>query len=130
MAENGVFSADDPARRLRFALALAAGQAVGDAAREAGVSARTATRWRADPAVRREVQALRQAALDHAAAALADAASEAVRVLREAMEPGMPPMLRLRAAEAVLRHVVALHDAVSLDGRLAALEARLDGTAR
>ncbi len=130
MAENGVFSADDPARRLKFVIALASGQAVGDAAREAGVSTRTATRWRASPDVRAQVAVLQREALDRAAAALADAANEAVATLRELLAPGAPPVLRLRAASEVLRHVVALHDAVSLDGRLAALEARLDGPAR
>ena len=70
-------------------LALAAGQSSADAAKAAGVTTRTVTRWRADEvAFADRIEDLRSEMLTEAAGLLAHATTAAARKLAEIIEEG------------------------------------------
>jgi len=97
------------------------------AAKLAGVSERTATRWEALPTVRRALRA-------HVDATLADSARQAAAMQAAALaaiaqilaDKTAPGPLRLAAARAVLEHAPRLVEASDNAARLAEIEARLD----
>ena len=118
MAENGRRKRDDI-----LALALAAGQTLRDAAATAGIGERTATRRWADPEFRRYVADLRYEMTERALGKLADGMAEAGQVLRALLQAERESV-RLGACRAILELGVKLREAVELERRLAALEAR------
>ena len=109
-----------------LAAAVAAGNNLTDAATKAGISRKTATRWNATPEFRARVDEIRSAAIAHVAAALAAAAGEAVEVLRRQMtNQQAAPASRIRAASAILSHLLPLREHAVFDARLDSLEAAL-----
>ena len=73
----------------KAALALAAGQSNADAARAAGVTTRTVTRWRADEvAFADRIEGLRAQMVTEAAGLLAHTTTAAARKLGEIIEEG------------------------------------------
>src|SRR5262245_12875208 len=121
MAENGRRKGD-----AALVLALAGGHTVRDAARLAGVGERTATRRVADGAFRRRVADLRAEMVARAAGQLADGMAEAAATLRSLLQAESEPV-RLAAARAILEIGNRLREAVELEARLQAVEARLNG---
>ena len=103
---------------------LAAGQTVLDAAREAGLSEKTAHRRLAEPEFRRRVAAARDQMLARAVGQLTDAATEAVATLRELLAADALAV-RLGAARSILDLGRRLREALELDARLTELEGRL-----
>ena len=86
----------------KAALALAAGQSNADAAKAAGVTTRTVTRWRADEvAFADRIEDLRSEMLTEAAGLLAHATTAASRKLAEIIEEG-EERHQLTAARVVL----------------------------
>jgi hypothetical protein len=73
---------DTDVRMDRFLTELLGGAAVGRAAESAGISRRTASRWRADAEFQRRYREARQVLLDEAISDLHTGAADAVRVLR------------------------------------------------
>ena len=122
MAHRGRQQADDA-----LLLALACGATVENAARQAGVSLRTAHRRMADESFRQRLQALRDDMVQRASGAMTAASHEAVRTLLELLKPSMPPAVRLGAARSVLEIGMKVRENAVLEERLAALEARLAG---
>jgi hypothetical protein len=120
MAENGRRKGD-----VALMLALAGGQAVRDAARLAGVGERTATRRVADAGFRRRVADLRAEMVARAAGQLADGMAAAAATLRGLLTAKSEPV-RLAAARSILEIGNKLREAVELEARLQAVEARLD----
>jgi hypothetical protein len=107
-------------------LALARGASYDEAAKAAGVGERTVVRRMRDPAFRTEVERVRTALLEVAMGRLAATVSAAVDALEDLLSPGTVPTVRRGAADAILGHALRLREHLELDGRLTALEARLD----
>jgi hypothetical protein len=119
--------ADKPRKKAEDALllALACGATVENAARQCGLSERTAYRRLAAPTFRQQLQALRADLVQRTAGALTAAATEAVRTLLELQKPSAPPAVRLGAARSILEMGLKLREAADLEERLTALEQQL-----
>jgi hypothetical protein len=124
MSRNGRRNADD-----QLLMALACGVTLENAARQAGISPRTAYRRLAEPSFRQRLQALRGDMVSRTAGTLTAAASEAVRTLLELLKNPTSSAVRLGAARAVLEIGMKLRELADLEQRLAELEQRLDATA-
>jgi phage terminase small subunit len=93
---------------------LAAGKTVREAARLAGCSEATAHRRLADPAFRQAVRRVRQKLIEALCGDLRKAATLAISTL-EALLTSDEPMIRLRAADAILTHFRALHPEIGTE---------------
>ena len=109
-------------------LALACCPTVEAAARQCGVSERTAYRRLADPEFRRRQQELRGDMMRRAADGLAAAATDAVATLRELLHSSSETT-RLAAARTILQAGQQLREASDLEEQMASLERRLPGGA-
>jgi hypothetical protein len=105
--------------------ALACGATAEGAARQAGVSRRTAQRRMADPAFLRRLLEARADMVKRASCGLTAAAMESVKTLLALQGPANPPAVRLGAARAVLEIGMKLRGATELEERLAVVERRL-----
>jgi hypothetical protein len=121
VAHRGRKNADEA-----LVLALACGATVEQAALKAGISARTAHRRLADPAFAGRVQAARGDMTQRASGLLTAALVESIRVLLELQRPTNPPSVRLGATRTLMEMDLKVREAVDFEGRLAALEQRLD----
>jgi hypothetical protein len=101
--------------------ALAAGTPVEQAARAAGLSARTAYRRLADPVFRGRLARARDTLIETALGELVDSAADAVATLR-ALLRAEDERVRLGAAKATLEQLLRLRETLTLSQRLAALE--------
>ena len=123
MAEFGSSAADE-----LLAVALARGATFEEAAREAGLSERTAFRRNSDPKFRELVASIRRQVLDVAVGKLLGLAGQAVGGMAELMGEQYPAATRLAACRAVLEFSAKLREQVEFEGRLADVEDRLNGT--
>ena len=110
-------------RQHQALIALAAGATIADAARQAGCSTRTISRWLDDPGFVSRVDAERSAIIGQATSKLGSAAGKAVEVLAELLGDELPTV-RLSAARAVLDSLLKLRQECEVERRLAALEQR------
>jgi hypothetical protein len=119
--------ADKPRKKAEDALllALACGATVENAARQCGLSERTAYRRLGEPEFRQRLQQLRTDMIQRTAGALTAAATEAVRTLLELQKAATPPATRLGAARSVLEIGIKLRESADLVERLSALERQL-----
>ena len=106
-------------------LALDCGLSAEQAAKQAGVSVKTAYRRLEDAALRGRLGDLRAELLARAAAMLTAAAVESVRTLADLLKPANAPATRLNAARAILEHGVKLRAIVEVESRLKDLEDRV-----
>ena len=106
-------------------MALACGANVENAARQAGVSRRTAQRRLADPGFCRRLSEARADMVRRASGMLTAAALESVKTLLTLQGPPNPPAVRLGAARSVLEIGIKLREAADLEERLSALEQQL-----
>jgi hypothetical protein len=104
--------------------ALAGGSTIEDAARRAGVSARTAYRRVGEPDFRKRVTEVRAEMLSQSVGALTVAARAAVHTLMLLMQPIESSSVRLGAAKAVLELGAKLRESEHLEHRVAELEAQ------
>jgi hypothetical protein len=104
--------------------ALAAGASVRDAARQAGVSERTAYRRLEEPAFRRQVADARAEFLERAVGRLAASATEAADTLRGLLVATSEPV-RHSAAKTILEVVAKSVELLDLMARIEALEERV-----
>ena len=116
--------ADDPLL-LALACGLSAEQAAEEAARQAGVSVKTAYRRLGDAAFAARLGDLRRDLLARAAAMLTAAAVESVRTLADLLKPANAPATRLNAARATLEHGVKLRALVAVEASPKDLDDRL-----
>jgi AcrR family transcriptional regulator len=114
-------SADDV-----IAVALAGGQTVADAARNAGVAERTVYRRLEDTTFRRRVNELRADLVERALGRLTEGMTQAADRLM-ALVASKDEQVALRAARTVLELVPRLRESVEMERRLLDLEARLVG---
>jgi hypothetical protein len=111
-------------------LAIACGATVEAAARQLGISERTAYRRMEKPEFKNELQQLRSEMVVRSAAALTAATTEAVRVLLDLMKASNTGPVRLGAARSVIELGAKLREMVELEERIKALEERVgDGRA-
>ena len=106
--------------------ALAAGQTVAGAARQAGVSERTAYRRLADPHVQRQIREARAALFARALGLLSDALAAAVETLVRNLHADQPTV-QVRAAMALLDQAAKLRASDEVERRVAELEAAVAG---
>jgi hypothetical protein len=111
------------------AFALATGATREQAAKDAGMSTRTLYHRLNDSAFVALVQRHRNRILNESVGQLVKASGDAVSVLRGLMG-GSDPQTQLRAAVAVLDHVVQLSKHAEFAERLAAMEKRIDEQSR
>ncbi len=109
-----------------FALAVASGISLREAARSAGISESTAYRRLKDPAFRRRVSEIRTSFLNEAVGRLCEAANEAVSTLR-ALLTARSEGVRLSAARAILELGAKLREQTELEERITALEREAAG---
>jgi hypothetical protein len=117
VAHRGRRNADEA-----LALALAGGQTLRAAAAAAGIGERTATRRWADPAFRRRVSELRGDMVQRSLGRMADGMSDAADMLRQLLDTGTPPAVRLGAARTLLELGAKLRDSVELANKVDELE--------
>jgi hypothetical protein len=124
---------DDEARlspkESRFVDALAAGETSCQAAKLAGISARTGRRWRQQFEIQSALRSRLNDSLGAARAILACGAARAATALvsmADGSEPAEAP--RVAAARAVCDGAVKLCEVAELEARLAALEQQLTAT--
>ena len=104
-------------------LAFASGASAAEAARQAGVSERTAFRRLHDPDFRRRIAQARDKMVDDAMGQLAQASVVAVGTLR-ALCTAESETVRLGAARSLLELTMRLREHVELGDRVSSLEAR------
>ena len=121
MAANGRKNADDA-----LAVALAAGQTVEEAARQAGLSERTAYRRLALPGYRQRVAEARAEMVAQALGKMASNMTAAADTLRQLLTAS-GDNVKLGAARALLELGVKLRESVELEARLVELERRMGG---
>jgi hypothetical protein len=117
MPQNGRQNAD-----AQLMLALACGATLDSAARQAGVSLRTAKRRAADPELKRQLNALRWDMVERAVGILTAAMGESAKTLVVLQKETVPYPSRLGAARAVFEIGMKLREQNDLEQRLAALE--------
>lgn len=131
MAGNGS-AADILTHRQQAAVrALLACKSVAEAAQRAGVGERTLYRWLADPAFRAALSAAEGDLLDAATRRLLGLQEGAIEVFEAVLkDASAAPSARLRAAQAVLDHLLKLRELRDVEQRLTALEQAVGQQAR
>jgi transposase-like protein len=103
--------------------ALLSQRNVEEAARVAGVGARTLYRWMKEPDFDAAYREAKRAAFSQAIARLHQMSSAAVTTLGKAMlDPGTPAGTKVRAAHSILEHTAKAIELEDLEARLTALE--------
>lgn len=103
--------------------ALLSQRNVEEAARTAGIGARTLLRWLKLPEFQNAYREARREAFGQAVARLQQGTSAAATTLLKVMiDPSAPPSVRVRAAEAVFNHAFRAIEIEEIEARLAALE--------
>jgi transposase-like protein len=119
-------SASLSARQLRAIEALVDGKTNAQAAQRAGVNVSTLYRWRTESApFMAALKDAQNAAFGEGIEALRRGVKTAVRTCETLMRGNQPPMVRVRAATALLAHALRANDVVSVEERLRALEERI-----
>lgn len=100
------------------------------AAKHAGISGATLWRWLQEPEFQAEYRKARRHALGQATAQLQQASGSAVKALREIIEDtDAPSSSRVMAARTVLEMGLKAIELEEIEGRLAAIEASMEGKA-
>jgi hypothetical protein len=111
--------------KANLALAMAAGTAVPDWARDNDVHRRTAYTWSKSPEVLDQVQLIRSQVLDRTAGRLSDNATAAADKIAQLAREAASESVQLQAARAVLAELLNVSDHLALERRLDALERRV-----
>ena len=94
-----------------------------EAARTAGISTRTLMRWLQLPEFKKAYREARRDAFGQAVARLQQGTSAAATTfLKTMIDPGTPPSVRLRAAEAIFTQAAKAIEIEDIEARVAALE--------
>jgi len=103
--------------------ALLSNRNVEQAARAVGIGVTTLRRWMRNPQFKNEYLQARREGLAQATARLQQSSGPAASTLLKLMvDPAMPPAIRLRAADYVLKHSLKSLEDDDLETRLALLE--------
>jgi len=104
--------------------ALACGATIENAARQAGVAIRTATRRMSEPDFRRQLSKVRGEMMGRATGMLTAASLESVKTLLD-LQKSSPPTVRLGAARAVIELASKLREMVDLQVDIDELETKV-----
>lgn len=103
--------------------ALLSNRNVEQAAQAVGIGVTTLRRWMRNPEFKKEYLQARREGLAQATARLQQSSGPAASTLLKLMvDPAMPPNIRLRAADYVLKHGIKTLQDDDLEARLAQLE--------
>ena len=103
--------------------ALLSSRNVEQAAQAVGIGVTTLRRWMRNPEFKKEYLQARREGLAQATARLQQSSGPAASTLLKLMvDPAMPPAIRLRAADYVLKHGIKTLQDDDLEARLAQLE--------
>jgi hypothetical protein len=119
MAQKGKKNADHV-----LLLAMVCGATVETAARQAGISERTAYRRKADPDFQRKLQEASADMVKRTTGTITASGGEASRGLLELLKPDTAANVRLGAIRTVLEYGIRLREGTDLEARIAALEQR------
>jgi transposase-like protein len=102
-----------------------------EAARSIGVGPKTLLRWLKVPEFQTAYREARRDAFRQAIARLQQGTSAAATTLLKTMiEPGTPPSVRVRAAEAIFNHAAKAIEIEDIEARVTALEAAAEAAKR
>ena len=120
MAQNDTLTA----RQRKAIAALLASPTVSSAAETAGVSRSQLERWRRQPAFRAALAQAEADIIEEAARQLLKLQGTAIRVIARVMlDDNSHAGVRIRAAQLIVENTLRLREIVSLEERIAALEA-------
>ena len=112
-------------------LALLTERTIEEAARVAGVGARTLHRWRLEPEFNAAYLTAKRTVHSQATGRLQQMAPAAVTTLGKMMvDPSTPAATKIRAAESILHHARKALELEDFDVRLAAIEGIVKGSAK
>ena len=110
-------------RQTKALAAFLRGDTQQEAAKSAGVSAKTVQRWQAQPDFQQALAAAGRDALRQAASQLSGGIDEAIEVMREVMKDGeQRASVRLRAAKHICDLTLRAHNLLDIEERLQKLE--------
>lgn len=115
------------APQMTAALMVASGHTTRQIAQKIGVAKITVTRWRAMATFQAEVSRRQTQLLTGLFAHLLRASKKAIRRLESVIDKGSEQN-QVSAANTVLRHLLAMHDASITEQRLAKLEEQISAT--
>ncbi|SRR6266702_4402203 len=126
MAHNGTATKDVSSKQAKFVDALLVGSTVLVAAKTAGISPRTAARWKKDRVLQALVAQRRQEQFNETLDAFRAGMPAAMALVLETIkDKETPRSIRLRAAQIWIEHALQLHKVEELEDRLSELEERL-----
>jgi len=126
MAHSGSVRKELSSKQSKFVDALLVGASVVVATKTAGISPRTAARWRKEQVILAELQARRKAQFNETLDAFRAGLPSAMALVLETIKnKDAPYAVRLRAAQIWIEQALEIHKMEELEARLRALEERL-----
>jgi hypothetical protein len=116
----------DDGSKTELAQALAQGISVAKWAKSRNVPPNTADRWARDPAVRREVAAIRRRTIDLATGLMTRHTNRAAEGIVKLADCAESESVRLRAARVVFSRMITVSKCPVLKERISEIESRLD----
>jgi len=125
MAHSGTVHKELSSKQSKFVDALLVGASVVVAQKTAGISPRTAARWKHDMVVQRELQSRRKAQFNETLDAFRAGLPAAMALVLDTIkDKETPRSVRLRAAQIWIEQALEIHKMEELEARIAALEER------
>jgi phage terminase small subunit len=126
MAVNGSVSKEVTSKQSKFVDALLVGTTVTIAAKTAGISPRTAARWKKEHSILAELQCRRKALFNETLDAFRAGLPTAMALVLETIkDKETPRSVRLRAAQIWIEHALEINKMEELENRIADLERRI-----
>jgi phage terminase small subunit len=123
MAANDSVRKELSSKQAKYVDALLAGMTVASAAKTAGISPRTAARWKKDSLILAELQARRKALFNETLDAFRAGMPVAMTLVLETIkEKQAARSVRLRAAQIWMEHAITIHKTAELEEKIAELE--------
>ncbi len=126
MAHNGTATKEVSSKQAKFVDALLVGSTVLVAGKTAGISPRTAARWKKDRVLQAALAERRRAQFNETLDAFRAGLPAAMALVLDTIkDKETPRSIRLRAAQIWIEHALQLHKVEELEDRLSELEERL-----
>ena len=109
-------------RQRKAITALCAAKSITSAAKDAGVSESQLHRWLRQEDFRRELDTAQAQLIDGLSRQLATLAGGAMVALADGLQRSEPTMVRLKAADSILKHLLSIRELATLEARLTELE--------
>ncbi len=126
MAQNGTISRDLSSKQAKYVDALLVGSTSLIAAKTAGISPRTAARWKKEQAIQQELLRRRKEQFNETLEAFRAGLPAAMALVLDCIkDKETPRSIRLRAAEIWISHALEIHKMSELETQIAELQAIL-----